>query len=80
MLEINIPKPKLLRFTYTNWHGEEHVYEILPEGTVVWEWVHYLESHHWTLSGQVMMRDKDSVQHRRTFLLTEIRDAEELLD
>lgn len=77
-----------VRFRYVNWHGNEHVYEIVVEGV---EFGAYDEKGNsprdraewrWVLHGRVIMRDDSSrpemgPTRRRTFILDKIKDLEE---
>ena len=77
---------KLLRFRYKNWKGNDHEYVIEPEKI---EFGHYsamgaaMGETNWVLHGMVVTRDGDlrpdmEPSRRRTFLLTQIREPEEI--
>jgi hypothetical protein len=72
----------MLRFEYTNWHGDTHTYVIDPRsGHKPGLHVHEGE---WCISGWVVSRDGDprpemGDNRRRTFKLAEMRNVENAL-
>lgn len=92
--ELGGPVPKLLRFRYKNWKGQEYEYVIAPDrnpGTRL----QYLSPGvpdrdydalpTWHLSGSIVTRDGDprvemGPTRRRSFILTRMQNIEEVED
>lgn len=78
-----------LRFEYTNWRGDDHVYVIEPDGKVEFYEGQGMGEDHvpigpgWTLSGYVVSRDDDprpemGNNRRRSFLIADMRAVVEV--
>jgi len=72
---------KKLQFTYTNRRGEEHVYLVEPYD-LQWTTVMMMEEgqpeRHWVINAKVLTRDGEVRKVRRTFIITRVRDVEEV--
>lgn len=70
-----------LKFRYVNHNGEDHEYVIVPETKLTFD-RHGEEDEAWHLSGRLITRDGDPRPNignrRRSFILTKMRDIEEV--
>jgi hypothetical protein len=77
----------VIKFRYTNWRGVEHIYVIQPESIEFGPYDNDGRKEgglkHWVLHGNVVTRDGDPRPEmnprRRTFLLVDIFDMEEVI-
>lgn len=76
-------EPKLLKFRYVNWKGNEHEYVIKPEILSLQFTRLQSDEEIWTISGTVVTRDGDPRtidmmgNRRRTFNITGLKDVVE---
>lgn len=66
---------KSIRFRYTNWKGEEHIYQMMPESSLSFGDYANQGELTWLISGHVTHRDGEPRPGRRTFKLTGLRDV-----
>lgn len=73
---------KKLRFTYTNWKGEKHVYVVEPYSfqwtTVMVKVAVEASEFHWVINAKCLTRDGEVRKVRRTFILSQMKDVEEV--
>lgn len=58
-----------IKFTYTNWHGDEHEYVVVPEPALTFGAYANRDPLSWLISGHVISRDGEPRPGRRTFRL-----------
>lgn len=68
-----------LKFKYVNHRDEGHEYVVAPV-SLTFEMIQLVdpEEAHWLLNGQVMERDGKPVSKVRSFIMTKMRDVEEV--